>query len=138
MKNIVEVKKLIKKYDSKFELGPINLDIPGGMIVGLIGKNGAGKTTFMKSILSLISIDSGSIKIFGKEYTDDSIKEDIGVVLSDMFLPEILTAKDIHFIMKDIYKRWDRDLYFYYLKEFDISVDKKLKELSKGDRKSVV
>ena len=137
MKNIVEVKKLIKKYDSKFELGPINLDIPGGMIVGLIGKNGAGKTTFMKSILSLISIDSGSIKIFGKEYTDDSIKEDIGVVLSDMFLPEILTAKDIHFIMKDIYKRWDRDLYFHYLKEFDISVDKKLKELSKGMRKKV-
>ena len=137
MKNIVEVKKLIKKYDSKFELGPINLDIPGGMIVGLIGKNGAGKTTFMKSILSLISIDSGSIKIFGKEYTDDSIKEDIGVVLSYMFLPELLSAKDIHFIMKDIYKRWDRDLYFYYLKEFDISVDKKLKELSKGMRKKV-
>lgn len=63
MKNIVEVKKLIKKYDSKFELGPINLDIPGGMIVGLIGKNGAGKTTFMKSILSLISIDLSLIHI---------------------------------------------------------------------------
>ena len=105
MNNVIEIKDLSKTYD-KFKLDDINLNIPKGIIVGLIGENGAGKTTLIKSILNLINIDSGNIKIFGKsnKESDAIIKEDIGIVLDNMFFPEILNAKDINLIKKDIYK----------------------------------
>lgn len=138
MNNVIEIKDLSKTYD-KFKLDDINLNIPKGIIVGLIGENGAGKTTLIKSILNLINIDNGNIKIFGKsnKESDAIIKEDIGIVLDNMFFPEILNAKDINLIMKDIYKNWDSDLYFNYLEKFDIPLSKKIKDLSKGMRKKL-
>ena len=139
MTNAIEIRNLIKNYDSKFQLGEINLDIPSGMIIGLIGENGAGKTTLIKSILSILNIDKGNIRIFEQDYKkeENKIKEEIGVVLDDMFLPKILSVKDINSILKDVYKNWDSDLYFSYLKEFDINPDKQIKALSKGMRKKV-
>ena len=139
MENIIEIKNLKKKYDDKFELGEIDIKIPKGIIVGLIGENGAGKTTLIKSMLNIIKIDSGEIKIFGKDYKKEekAIKEDIGVVLDNMFFPELLNAKDINNSMKDIYKNWDSELYFSYLKEFDLPDNKPLKSMSKGMRKKL-
>ncbi len=139
MKNAIEIKDLTKKYDNKFELGPINLNIPSGFIIGLIGENGAGKTTLIKSLLSIIKPNSGTINIWGKDINkyESTIKEDIGVVLDGMFFPELLNAKDLNLIMKDIYKNWDSELYLNYLSEFKLSSDKKIKELSKGMRKKL-
>ena len=139
MENIIEIKNLKKKYDDKFELGEIDIKIPKGIIVGLIGENGAGKTTLIKSMLNIIKIDSGEIKIFGKDYKKEEkeIKEDIGVVLDNMFFPELLNAKDINNTMKDVYKNWDSELYFSYLKEFDLPDNKPLKSMSKGMRKKL-
>lgn len=139
MENIIEIKKLKKKYDDKFELGKIDLAIPKGVIVGLIGENGAGKTTLIKAMLNIIKIDNGEIKIFGKDYKKEEkeIKEDIGIVLDNMFFPELLNAKDINNTMKDVYKNWDSELYFSYLKEFDLPDNKPLKSMSKGMRKKL-
>ena len=139
MENIIEIKKLKKKYDDKFELGKIDLAIPKGVIVGLIGENGAGKTTLIKAMLNIIKIDNGEIKIFGKDYKKEEkeIKEDIGIVLDNMFFPELLNAKDINNAMKDVYKNWDSELYFSYLKEFDLPDNKPLKSMSKGMRKKL-
>ena len=139
MENIIEIKNLKKKYDDKFELGEIDIRIPKGVIVGLIGENGAGKTTLIKLMLNIIKSDNGEIKIFGKDNKrkEKEIKEDIGVVLDDMFFPELLNAKDINNSMKDIYKNWDSKLYFSYLKEFDLPDNKSLKSMSKGMRKKL-
>ncbi|MBQ2938646.1 MAG: ABC transporter ATP-binding protein [Clostridia bacterium] len=139
MENIIEIKNLKKRYDDKFGLGEIDITIPKGVIVGLIGENGAGKTTLIKSMLNIVKIDSGEIKIFEKDYKKDEkeIKEDIGVVLDNMFFPELLNAKDINNTMKDIYKNWDSKLYFSYLKDFNLPDDKSLKTMSKGMRKKL-
>lgn len=139
MKKAIEIKNMRKKYDSKFELGEINLEIPSGIIVGLIGENGAGKTTLIKSILSIIKIDEGQIKIFDKDYkyNEKAIKEDIGVILDNMFFPELLTPKDIDNIMKDIYKNWDSSLFFKYMEKFNLEANKQIKTMSKGMRKKL-
>ncbi len=139
MEKMVEIKNLKKQYDNKFKLGEINLSIPKGVIVGLIGENGAGKTTLIKLMLSIIKKDSGEIKIFEKDYKKEekAIKEDIGVVLDNMFFPELLNAKDINDSMKDIYQNWDSKLFFSYLKEFDLEENKPLKSMSKGMRKKL-
>ncbi len=137
MKNAIEIKDLKKSY-SNFNLDIKELVIPSGCIIGLIGENGAGKTTLIKSILNIIKKDTGIIKVFEKDYKEEqTIKEDIGVVLDDCFFPEILNAKDIDLTMKDVFKNWNSKLFFKYLKEFDIQENKKIKELSKGMRKKL-
>lgn len=138
MKNVIEIKDLKKNY-SNFKLEIKDLKIPEGVIVGLIGENGAGKTTLIKSILSIIKSDYGTIKIFNKDPKKEEqvVKEDIGVVLDDMFFPEIITARDINSIMKDVFKIWDSEMFFDYLKKFEIPSNKKIKELSKGMRKKL-
>ncbi len=138
MKYAIEIKGLEKEYEN-FRLQKFDLKIPSGMLVGLIGENGAGKTTLLKLILNIIKKDQGNIQIFGKDYQqyESEIKEEIGIVLDDMFFPEVLTAKDINNIMKDIYKNWDESLFYHYLKEFQIKDKQTIKNLSKGMRKKL-
>ena len=138
MENILEIKNLCKKYDN-FELKNVSFTLPKGMIMGFIGENGAGKTTTIKAILDIIQNYKGNIKIFGLDNRKDEakIKEDIGIVLDDMFFPEILTANDINSILKDTYKNWDSKLYYKYLKDFGLPNNKPIKTLSKGMRKKL-
>lgn len=133
MKNAIKIKNLTKKYDG-FTLGPLNLDIPSGEIIGLIGENGAGKTTLIKLILGIIKKDEGSISVSDTEEIQ-KIKGKIGVVLDNMFFPEILSPKDIGLIMDDIYESWDVQLFKKYMTDFGIPIDKPLKTFSKGMRK---
>ncbi len=139
MKNAIVVEKLTKKYSSVFTLGEINLTIPKGEIIGLIGENGAGKTTLIKSILGIINPSSGSVKIFDKDLTTNEleIKENIGVVLDNMFFPEIMNAHDIEISMQGIFKNWDSSLFHKYLTDFNLPENQPLKSLSKGMRKKL-
>ncbi len=136
MNNILEIKNLEKSYD-KFKLGEINLEIPKGAIVGLVGENGAGKTTLIKAILNIIRPDKGSIKIFGEDSKSQDVLQDIGVVLDNMFFPEILRIKDIDIIMKGIFKNWDTNLFDKYLKDFELNKKMVIKTLSKGMKKKL-
>ena len=137
MEYALEVKNINKKYD-KFELKNVSFKLPKGMIMGFIGENGAGKTTTIKIILDIIRNYTGSIKIFNKDITNiENVKEDIGVVLDDMFFPEILTANDINNIMISVYKNWDSNMFNNYLKEFNLPNNKQIKTLSKGMRKKL-
>lgn len=129
MKSAVKIHNLTKQYDSKFQLN-VDLELPKGMIIGLIGENGAGKTTLMKSMLDIIHPEQGTISF-------EKGSEHIGVVLDQSFFPEILTPMDIHHIMKDIYSTWDADMYFRYMKDFDLPLHKAIKTMSKGMRKKL-
>lgn len=139
MKQAIEMKNVVKAYDRGFRLGELNITIPSGVIVGLIGENGAGKTTMIKSLLNVIRIDQGTIRIFEQDHQqqESKIKEDIGVVLDQTFFPELLTPKEINSIMKDIYSSWDQELFFQYLKDFSLPVDKQIRKMSKGMRKKL-
>ncbi len=137
MQNILEIKNLCKKYDN-FELKDVSFSLPKGAIMGFIGENGAGKTTTIKAILDIIKYQ-GEITIFGldnRQY-DREIKEDIGVVLDDMFFPEIITPNDISYSLMSIYKNWDSKLFNDYLKEFELLPNKQIKTFSKGMRKKL-
>ncbi len=138
MGNVIEVEELMKNYTG-FQLGKLCLKIPDGCIVGLIGENGAGKTTLLKSLLGIIRADKGSVRIFGKDIkkNEREIKEEIGVVLDNMFFPESLRIKDVNAVMKDVYKKWDTGLFEEYISRFQLPRGKVIKELSKGMRKKL-
>lgn len=102
--------------------------------MGLVGENGAGKSTTIKAILNLVNTSDGIIKIFGLDTKEHEIeiKEDIGVVLDEGFVSEYLNPKDINTMMKDVYKNWDEELYFKYLNDFKLPEDTISREYSSG------
>ncbi|MDO4535440.1 MAG: ABC transporter ATP-binding protein [Clostridium perfringens] len=133
MKYAIEVEKLNKEY-KKFKLDNVSFKIPKGTIMGFIGENGAGKSTTIKAILNLIKKDSGSIKILGEEVIGDAreVKENLGIVLDGGNFHEKLNIKSINKIMKNIYKRWDENDFYRYIKRFNIDDSKRIEEFSKG------
>lgn len=135
MENILEVKNLNKEFKD-FSLRNISFEIPKGSIVGLVGENGSGKTTTIKSILNIIRRDRGQVTYFGQnldEFEVD-IKENLGVVLDGTFFYDSLTSLDIEKVLSKIHKSWDGEKFFAYLEKFKIPRDKKIKDLSKGTR----
>ena len=134
--SVISIENVKKNYPN-FSLGEINLEIESGMIIGLIGENGAGKTTLLKLILDIIKLDSGNLKVFGKSNKDMNVKNDIGVVMDNMFYPEILNSNNIDSINKSCFDNYDSQLFFNYLKQFNIDPKQNLKTLSKGNRKKV-
>lgn len=131
--NTIEIKNLCKSYDG-FALDNLSLTLPSGCIMGLVGENGAGKSTTIKLILDMIRKDSGSIEIFGKDNQENIklAKEDIGVVLDEVGISECLTAMQVGKIMKYTFKNWDDKVYNGLLEKLDIPKKKRFKEFSKG------
>ena len=133
--NNLEVKNLNKSF-KEFSLKDVNIKVPAGKIVGLIGENGAGKTTIIKCVLDAMAKDSGEVKLFGQDY-NYKLKDDVGIVYDDSFTNESFTIRDLNLIMKNTYSKWDQRLFYKYIKEFGIPYKKEIKKLSTGMRKKV-
>ncbi|MEN2775911.1 ABC transporter ATP-binding protein [Acetivibrio clariflavus] len=132
--NAIEIKNLSKSYPG-FELKDINLVLPAGTIMGLVGENGAGKSTTIKLIMNAISRDSGSVKVLGVDNLSNefiAVKEDIGVVLDEAYFPEVLTPKNVGKVMKNTYRNWDDDCYYNFLDKFKLPEKKAFKDFSRG------
>lgn len=131
--NAIELRGLTKSYQS-FQLGPLDLTLPMGTILGLVGENGAGKSTTLKSILDLIRPDAGSVTVLGQTVPDayPSLKEEIGVVLDELAIPGFLDAREVGKLMASAYSNWDEQVYQSYLAKLDLPSDKKYKDFSRG------
>ena len=128
--NAIEINNLTKRYKD-FTLDNVSLTLPCGCIMGLVGENGAGKSTTIKLMLDMIRKESGEIKLLGTDYTVCS-KEDIGVVLEENGFPESLNAIEMNKIFKNVYKQWNEGQYFSFLEKFELPAKKKIKDFSKG------
>lgn len=131
MQNSIEIKNLTKKYKEN-GIYNISFNVPKGSIVGLIGRNGAGKTTILNSILNIIKKDNGEITIFDDKTFSKDTRNKLGVVFDKSMFPESLNAKEINNILKYVYSNWNEMQFFDYLKKLEIPLNKKIKEFSKG------
>ena len=132
--NAIEIKDLSKSYGD-FALKNINLTLPSGCIMGLVGENGAGKSTTIKLIMNAVRRDAGSISVLGMDNESAEfceLKNDIGVVLDEAYLPEALNARNINHFMKAAYKRWDEQQFFEYIKRFMLPEKKPVRDYSRG------
>ena len=131
---MVKLDNLVKKYGD-FCLN-ISMDIPDGTVTGIVGKNGAGKTTIIKAILGLIKPDAGHVTINGKETSilSGADKTKLGVALSDSGFSPYLDGKDVICILKKMYPTFDEEYFRNSCVSQGLALDKKIKDYSTGMR----
>ena len=134
---MLKIEHLKKSYEN-FSLD-CSLEVKKGHVTGLIGQNGAGKSTTFKAILGLISFDSGTINILGKSLQDFTAKDkqDLGVVLSDSGFSGYLTINDIIPIIDNLYQNFDKSFFIEQVKKFQLPRNKRIKDFSTGMKAKV-
>ena len=134
--NAIELSHINKSFGD-FAIRDLNLTVPSGTICGLVGENGAGKSTTIRLLMGALRPDSGTAPVLGTDVSSPEfreVKEDVGVVLDEAYFPESLNALQVGKIMAATYRRWDQKLYDGYLKRFDLPPSKQFKDFSRGMR----
>lgn len=131
--NAIEIKDLCKTYGD-FTLDHLNLTLPGGCIMGLVGENGAGKSTTIRLMMQMIQKDEGTITLLGKnvDEMDPLTKEDIGVVMDEVGFPLCLKTEEIGKIMQMTFHNWDQKRYEQLIHQFHIPDNRQFKDFSRG------
>ena len=133
MNDLLQVKHLNKHYP-EFALKDISFDVKPGRIMGLIGKNGAGKSTTLKSILNMVQPESGTVAMLGKDFYEHEkeCKQNIGVVFGGIDFYPLKKLSAITDVTRRFYRKWDQQLYKDYLRQFSLDESKQFRSLSNG------
>ena len=124
----LELKNVSKQYEN-FALQNISLVLPRGCIMGMIGENGAGKSTTIKLMLDLIKRDGGEIEVLGVPAETFSAERNaaIGVVMDECSIPDMFHVKQVDAVMRDIYANWDSETFFQLISRFGLPLKSKIK-----------
>ncbi len=133
MNDLLQVKHLNKHYPG-FALKDISFDVKPGRIMGLIGKNGTGKSTTLKSILNMVQPESGTVAMLGKDFYEHEkeCKQNIGVVFGGIDFYPLKKLSAITDVTRRFYRKWDQQLYKDYLRQFSLDESKQFRSLSNG------
>ena len=131
--NVMEIRGLCKAYPA-FTLKDVSFTVPQGAVMGFIGRNGAGKSTTIKSVLGLVHPDAGQVEILGRSFSggEKFIKENIGVVLGGIDFYHKKTIATLTDVVRRFYESWDQEKYRHYLQLFAIDESKRVDQLSSG------
>lgn len=132
--NALELQNVSRSFGD-FSLQNVSLTLPSGCILGLIGENGAGKSTTIRLILDALRRDSGEIQVLGMDNRDpgfQALKEDIGVVLDEAYFPETLNVAQLGKVLAATYRQWDQALFDDYLRRFELPQKRAFKDFSRG------
>lgn len=129
---MLNIDHVVKSYKD-FQLD-VTMEVKPGCITGLVGRNGAGKSTTFKAALNLVRPESGSIQIFGTDSSKltEKDRQNLGVVLSDSGFSEYLTIKDIHALLRRMYESYDEEYFLAQCERQGLPLNKKIKEFSTG------
>ena len=133
MDTILSLQNVTRSF-SGFTLGPVDLQVPGGAILGLIGENGAGKTTTLRLILGALRRDGGKVTVFGRDLDREAphIREDVGVVFDECCFHESMTPHNLDFIFSGIYQNWSPKEFQRLCRTLQLPMKRKIKEFSRG------
>ena len=136
MTTAIELSHISKRFNG-FAIQDLSLTVPSGTICGLVGENGAGKSTTIRLLMGALRPDSGQARALGVDAASPEFrhaKEDIGVVLDEAYFPESLNALQVGRIMSKTYRRWDGSAYGSFLRRFELPEKKAFKDFSRGMR----
>ena len=132
--NALEMNGVTKKYPG-FTLNNISLTLPQGSILGLVGENGAGKSTTIRLLMNATRRDGGEIRLLGEDNTSrafQDLKNEVGVVLDEAYFPEVMTAKNVGLMMRLTYRNWQDAVYARYLSQLGLPEKKPFRDFSRG------
>ena len=131
--SVLSVHGLSKRYPG-FELRDVSFELTQGRIMGLIGKNGAGKSTVLKSVLGMVSYDSGTVEMFGLDYSEneENCRQNTGVVFGGTDFYSHKKLSSVTAVTKRFWKNWDEQSYQKYMDAFELDPKKRVKDLSSG------
>ena len=132
--NAIELRHVSRSFGD-FAISDLSFCLPSGCILGLMGENGAGKSTTLRLIMNTLRRDAGEITVLGVDNTDPNfrqVKEDIGVVLDEAYFPEVLSVRELKKVLKDSYQNWEEDTFQGYLDRFELPEKKAFKHFSRG------
>lgn len=139
---VIEARDLRKSFKGEPALTGLNLQVPAGSIFGFLGRNGAGKTTTIKTLMGLLRPDSGDARVFGLTPGDSStgilIRRRVGYVAEDKELYPYMTVRQIIRFTRSFFPRWRDDLEKRYLEMFALPLNRKIPDLSKGNRSKLM
>lgn len=136
MMNAIELRN-VNKTLGDFSIQDLTLALPEGTICGLVGENGAGKSTTIRLLMGALKADSGTLRTLGVDPASPAFraaKEDIGVVLDDTFFPGCMDARLIGRVMAGTYQNWDQAAYEGFLDRFELPPKKRFQDYSRGMR----
>lgn len=132
--NAIELRHVSRSFGD-FALSDVSFSLPSGCILGLMGENGAGKSTTLRLIMDTLRRDAGAITVLGVDNTSPAfreVKEDIGVVLDEAYFPEVLTVRELKTVLKNTYRSWEPEAFQGWLDRFDLPEKKAFKHFSRG------
>lgn len=132
--NSIEMKNVTKRYKD-FTLDRLSLTLPGGCIMGLIGENGAGKSTVIRLLMSMSRPDEGKISLLG--YEGEKIylaKDNIGFVLDSIGFYQNYKLRHVDSIMRSAYRSWNSENFFSLAERLGVPGNKKISKMSQGMR----
>ena len=134
--NAIEMKKVNKSFGD-FAIRDFDFVLPEGCICGLVGENGAGKSTSIRLLMGALIADSGEIRVLGTDVNSPEFigtKQDIGIVLDDAWFPDVLNVSQIRKILKATYTNWNDSQFDAYMESFKLPYNKPIKDFSRGMR----
>lgn len=126
MTNSIEIQGLVKGYSS-FALGPVDLTVPAGAIVGLIGENGRARPPCSNACWASPGLTRGTVRILDRDSRDRRAREDVGVVLDECLFHDTLLAKDVDKILSKVYRQWDKALFDGLLQRLKLPTNRYLR-----------
>lgn len=132
--NAIELSHICKSFDT-FAIQDLSLTVPSGTICGLVGENGAGKSTTIRLLMGALRPDSGAAAVLGTDVSSPAftaVKEDVGVVLDEAYFPETLNALQVGKILAATYRQWEPSAYDGYLRRFGLPEKKPFRDFSRG------
>lgn len=132
--NAIELRHVSRSFGD-FAISDLSFSLPTGCILGLMGENGAGKSTTLRLIMNTLRRDDGQISVLGVDNTAPEfrqVKEDIGVVLDEAYFPEVLSVRELKKVLKNTYCNWEPETFQSYLDRFELPEKKAFKHFSRG------
>ncbi len=134
--NVVEIRALSRRFGRAVALDRVDLDIPRGSVFGIVGENGAGKTTMIKHLMGLLKAQSGTVRVFGRDPVHDpvGVLGRVGYLSEDRDLPDWMTIDEVLRYLRAFYPSWDDGFANRLREQFDLDPDARTKGLSQGQR----
>lgn len=129
--NAIEIRQVGKVY-ANFAMSGVDLELPKGTVLGVVGENGAGKSTLIKMIMGAVQPDIGEIKVLGSSAEDHAVKNKIGYVPDEPFIPDNFTAQEVNKVMAGIFDNWSEDEFKKWLQRFNLPINSKCGSFSRG------